>query len=147
MKENLCADLPPVYLRLSVTDRCSFRCQYCRPASRAQPAKACAPASDTELLGPLGLFQQACSIYKLRLTGGEPLLRPNLVRLVRRLRRNMPHAQLCITTNAALLRHAADSLYRAGRTEVVRQRIRDEIAAKCPPNGLWPDRPMAIIGG
>ena len=75
MKENLCADLPPVYLRLSVTDRCNFRCQYCRPASRAQPAKGCAPASDAELLGLLGLFQQACSIYKLRLTGGEPLMK------------------------------------------------------------------------
>ena len=103
----------PLYLRLSVTDRCNLRCRYCRP--ERDPARSpVASASDDELLELVRLIDAEYPIYKVRVTGGEPLLRKDLPQLVARLRARMPQVELALTTNALLLARSAADLRRAG---------------------------------
>ena len=99
------------YLRVSVTDRCNLRCQYCMGRDVTFLPKA-------EVLS-LEEIERVCAVFiglgvrKLRLTGGEPLLRPGVVELIGRLggyRRGdaAPLDELTLTTNGTLLaRHAA----------------------------------------
>lgn len=101
-------------LRLSLTDRCNFRCRYCMPAKpRWMPRDN--QLDDAELLRLTGLFVQH-GIEQLRLTGGEPLLRPQLEALVAQLNGLRAHGlkRLSITTNAALLANRAEALVAAG---------------------------------
>src|SRR5208283_4053080 len=88
----------PVYLRLSVTDRCNLRCRYCRPASQGTNHAHSALATDDELLALISILHEEFPIYKIRITGGEPLLRPGLPGLIERLREKMPQAELAMTT-------------------------------------------------
>jgi GTP 3',8-cyclase len=105
----------PVYLRLSVTDRCNLRCQYCRPQHGGDGSYSrSALASDDELLALIALLHEEFPIYKVRVTGGEPLLRPGLPDLITRVRSDMPHVQLALTTNAVLLGRQAEALRAAG---------------------------------
>ena len=100
-------------LRISVTDRCNIRCFYCMPEEGAQFADA------SELLSfeEIERFVRAAvpmGISKLRLTGGEPLLRRDLPRLIGKLAAIPGIRDMALTTNAVLLeKHAAD-LHRAG---------------------------------
>jgi cyclic pyranopterin phosphate synthase len=110
--------LRSVYLRLSVTDRCNLHCRYCRSADVASVGKSLRPARDTELLAIVRLIDQVVPIYKLRLTGGEPLLHPALYRLVDDIRRQLPSALLSATTNGILLASQATWLRRAGLNSV-----------------------------
>lgn len=105
---------PSFYLRLSVTDRCNLRCAYCWP--NAQPAQLPVGtyATDTELLQLVGRIHRLHPLTKLRLTGGEPLLRHGLADLVRRIRDLLPDAVLALTTNGALLSRLARPLREAG---------------------------------
>ena len=105
-----------LYLRLSVTDRCNLRCTYCRPDEAVvEPSP---PLGDDELLELVAQIHRVAPIGKIRLTGGEPLCRPGLEELVRRLARLIPAAQLCLTTNGTLLERHAEPLRRAGITAV-----------------------------
>ena len=114
MDGNLGRRLRRISLRLSVTDRCNLCCTYCRPACAA-PSSVCAiRASDDELLSLVGLINQEYPIYKLRVTGGEPLLRPGIPALVRSLRQLLPRAQFGLTTNGILLPRYAVELRDAG---------------------------------
>lgn len=118
MDGNLGRRLRRISLRLSVTDRCNLCCTYCRPACAA-PSSVCAiPASDDELLDLVELINQKYPIYKLRVTGGEPLLRPGIPTLIRGLRRLLPHAQIGLTTNGILLPRYAVELRDAGLESV-----------------------------
>ncbi|MGO9115775.1 MAG: GTP 3',8-cyclase MoaA [Thermoguttaceae bacterium] len=112
MKPLLGAARRPVYLRLSVTDRCNLRCRYCRPAR--SNATSSPVASDEELLGLIALLHEEFPIYKVRITGGEPLLRAGLPGLIEKLRQQMPSAELGMTTNAVLLKQHAVAVRRAG---------------------------------
>ena len=103
----------PLYLRLSVTDRCNIRCRYCRP-ERDAARSPLATASDEELLELVRLIDAEFPLYKVRVTGGEPLLRKDLPQLVARLRARMPQAELALSTNALLLARSAAELQRAG---------------------------------
>ena len=103
----------PLYLRLSVTDRCNIRCRYCRP-ERDGGRSATATATDEELLEIVRLIGAEFPMYKVRVTGGEPLMRKDLPQLVARLRDQMPHVELALTTNALLLAKSAADLRRAG---------------------------------
>lgn len=105
---------PPSYLRLSVTDRCNLRCAYCRPGGTRPENRAGAYATDAELLELVRQVQRVRPLGKLRLTGGEPLLRPGLAALVRRLRALLPDAVLALTTNGTLLSQLASPLRNAG---------------------------------
>jgi len=101
-------------LRLSVTDRCNFRCRYCLP--RESTGKlSFLPKSELlsfeELERVAAAFVQL-GVKKIRLTGGEPLLRRELPRLVERLR--TLGVELALTTNGVLLKEQARALRDAG---------------------------------
>jgi cyclic pyranopterin phosphate synthase len=101
------------YLRLSVTDRCNLRCRYCRPATGLRHAAASALLTPTEL-ETLARVAVALGIRKIRITGGEPLVRPDLVGLVARLRPLPGLDRLALTTNGLRLGAMAGDLRRAG---------------------------------
>lgn len=93
-------------LRVSVTDRCNFRCGYCMPQSVFGPGYRFMRRD--ELLDPSELMRlleafAALGVRKLRLTGGEPLLRPDLTELVERAAGIDEIEDIALTTNAALL--------------------------------------------
>ncbi len=103
------------YLRISLTDRCNFRCQYCMPVSsdiHYQPQPELLTNAEIvtlvrDVFSPIGFT-------KFRLTGGEPLIRRGIVELVETIN-NLPHTKdLALTTNAWLLADLAADLYQAG---------------------------------
>ncbi len=99
------------YLRLSVTDRCNYRCRYCM--DEHAPISPRDPASAEELAE----IAQACyrlGIDKIRLTGGEPLMRGDIVELCRMIRAISPDIELAMTTNGSMLPIYADKLKAAG---------------------------------
>ena len=100
-------------LRLSVTDRCNLRCQYCMP----EEAYVWLPRKELLTLEEVSALVEsftALGVNKVRLTGGEPLVRRDLAALVRMLARNRRVQDLAITTNGVLLADAAQALYDAG---------------------------------
>jgi len=102
------------YLRLSVTDRCDLRCAYCMPERMTFLPKA--EVLSLEELHKLALGFIDRGVTKIRLTGGEPLVRRDMIELVRALGRKLGDGLgvLTLTTNAtSLARHAVD-LYEAG---------------------------------
>lgn len=108
-------------LRISVTDRCNFRCSYCMPKSVFDTQYRYLPPSDLltfEEITRLSRVFLSLGVQKLRLTGGEPLMRKNLAHLVEQLAslRTLDHSapDLTLTTNAALLARQAGDLRRAG---------------------------------
>jgi cyclic pyranopterin phosphate synthase len=109
-------DRPLRDLRISVTDRCNFRCPYCMPRSHYGAGyrflSAGEQLSADEIVRLARLFV-SLGVIKIRLTGGEPLLRPDLVEIVRRLH-DLAIPDLALTTNGALLGRLAGSLARAG---------------------------------
>jgi len=107
---------PPVDLRVSVTDRCQLRCRYCRPAgATGQPPSA--PLSGAELVAFVRQLQRTHRVRKVRLTGGEPLLRADLPALVRRLA-GLGVPDLTLTTNGQALARQAAALRAAGLRRV-----------------------------
>ena len=107
-------DFHPLYLRLSVTERCNLRCAYCRPQTGEKGMMRGSTLSDAEILGLLDLVGSALPIDKLRITGGDPLLRPRLPVLVKKIRRRFPSTLLVATTNGLLLGRQAEELRSAG---------------------------------
>jgi cyclic pyranopterin phosphate synthase len=108
------------YLRLSVTDRCNYRCSYCMPASLAgqlvfEPRSALLTFEEIERI--VRVFVRL-GVRKLRLTGGEPTVRAKLVDLVARLAAIAGLEQLVLTTNGHLLAGLAAPLAAAGLTGV-----------------------------
>jgi cyclic pyranopterin phosphate synthase len=101
------------YLRISLTDRCNFRCVYCMPAvgMKFQPREEL--LTDDELIRAVGLCERI-GFTKLRLTGGEPTIRPHLVDLVRAMKSFDGIEEISMTTNALLLSRIAGDLKEAG---------------------------------
>lgn len=104
-------------LRISVIDKCNFRCPYCMPAEifgadYAFLSKA-ELLTDDEIVRLASLFARL-GVTKFRLTGGEPLLRPNLPELVARLAKIEGIEDLALTTNAFYLPQHAKALKAAG---------------------------------
>ncbi len=104
-------------LRVSVTDRCNLRCQYCMPEEEYVwlPRKDLLTFEETAMV--VGIFTEL-GVDKVRLTGGEPLLRKDLPALVRLLARNPRIKDLAMTTNGVSLREHAQALYDAGLDRV-----------------------------
>src|SRR3954447_16149237 len=98
-------------LRLSVTDRCNFRCQYCMPAEGLPWLERDAVLSFEEIQRVVGLLAQM-GIRSVRLTGGEPLVRRDFPRLAAMLAPLVD--DLSVTTNGYLLERDADALVDAG---------------------------------
>jgi GTP 3',8-cyclase len=107
-------------LRISVTDRCNFRCVYCMPKDVFGSDYQYLPHSDLlsfEEITRVAKVFVGLGVRKIRLTGGEPLLRRNLERLVEMLAR-LGDLDLTLTTNGTLLVKKARSLRDAGLTRV-----------------------------
>lgn len=100
-------------LRLSVTDRCNIRCAYCMPEADYTWLPRADLLSFEEMTRIVGVFLDL-GVDRLRLTGGEPLLRRNLPALVALLSRDARLRDLALTTNGVLLAAQADSLRAAG---------------------------------
>ena len=95
-------------LRVSVTDRCNMRCRYCMPEEDYLWLPRASILSFEEIDRLVGIFA-GLGVHKVRLTGGEPLLRHDLSKLVTLLRRHPSLNDLALTTNGVLLaRHAAE---------------------------------------
>lgn len=101
------------YLRISLTDRCNFRCVYCMPATgmKFQPREEL--LTDDELLRLVGLFAKS-GFTKLRLTGGEPTIRPHVEDLIRAMKAFPGIEEISMTTNGLLLPRMASDLREAG---------------------------------
>ena len=101
------------YLRLSVTDRCNLRCLYCMPS----PGVPFLPHEDIlryEELERIARIAISLGITKIRLTGGEPLVRRDLPHLCERIARLPELESLSLTTNGVLLSQFARDLFNAG---------------------------------
>ena len=104
-------------LRISVTDRCNFRCTYCMPKEVFDADHPFLPHAEIlsfeEIVRVAGIFR-ALGTEKIRLTGGEPLLRRGIERLVAMLRAALPAVDLTLTTNGSALKALARPLKAAG---------------------------------
>lgn len=103
------------YLRISLIDRCNFRCQYCMPEeAELDYILKQNLLTDEELLTLIQEVFIPVGFTRFRLTGGEPLLRPRVVELVRAIASLRETQDLSMTTNGFLLAPMAQSLYNAG---------------------------------
>ena len=103
------------YLRISLIDKCNFRCQYCMPeGSKLNYLLNPELLTNKEIISLLQNVFIPLGFTKFRLTGGEPLLRPGLVDLVRDITALDETEDLALTTNAFLLEDLAQPLYNAG---------------------------------
>jgi GTP 3',8-cyclase len=100
-------------VRISVTDRCNFRCQYCMPAEGLPWLERDALLSYEEITRLVRLLA-AMGVHDVRLTGGEPLVRRDLWRLVEQLSAIEDVHDLSLTTNGYLLTRQVEDLVRAG---------------------------------
>jgi len=106
-------DRPVKDLRISVTDRCNFRCTYCMPLDEYEWLEKSEVLSFEEITRLAGLFVQI-GVEKIRLTGGEPLARRDLHKLVAKLSALDPTPDLCLTTNGSFLAEKVAALKEAG---------------------------------
>jgi cyclic pyranopterin phosphate synthase len=105
-------------LRLSLTDRCDLRCTYCMPAEGLPWLPRAELLTDDELVRLVRIGVERLGIREVRLTGGEPLIRPGVVELVARLAALEPRPRLSVTTNGVALERLAAPLAAAGLDRV-----------------------------
>lgn len=101
------------YLRLSVTELCNLRCRYCMPADGICKKRQEELLTQEEMLAAIRAAA-SLGVRKLRLTGGEPLVRPNITALCREAAATAGIEELCLTTNGTLLPRLARPLREAG---------------------------------
>ena len=119
-------------LRISVTDRCNFRCTYCMPAEIFGESYQFLPKDEIlsfEETTRLARLFVGLGVNKLRITGGEPLLRTDLPQLIAMLSGIDSNVDLTLTTNAYLLPQQAPALKEAGlqRITISLDTLDDEI--------------------
>lgn len=108
-------------LRISVTDRCNFRCTYCMPQEVFDANYQFLPHAELltfEEILRVSKIARELGVEKIRLTGGEPLLRKGIERLVEMLATGLPGIDLTLTTNGSALKAKAQSLKDAGLKRV-----------------------------
>ena len=119
------------YLRVSVTERCNFRCQYCMP----EKPFSWVPKENLLSFEELFLFMKVAmdeGVNKIRITGGEPLLREDLDTFIKMIHEYKPDIDLALTTNAYLLPQTAQRLKDAGlkRLNISLDSLKPEVAHK-----------------
>jgi len=119
------------YLRVSVTERCNFRCQYCMP----EKPFSWVPKENLLSFEELFLFIKAAmdeGVDKIRITGGEPLLREDLDTFIKMINDHNPDVDLALTTNGYLLPQVAAKLKDAGlkRLNISLDSLKPDIAQK-----------------
>lgn len=105
------------YLRISITDRCNYRCRYCMPEEGVEK-RAHGDICSLEELRDMAAAAVRCGVKKIRVTGGEPLVRRGAVDFCRMLSEIPGVEELCITTNGSLLAEQAAALREAGVTRL-----------------------------
>ena len=105
------------YLRISITDKCNLRCIYCMPPDGVAPAQHTDILTYEEIISIVETAARL-GVRKVRLTGGEPLIRKNLAFLVSSLKRIQGIEDLSLTTNGLLLEQYAERLAKAGLDRV-----------------------------
>ncbi|WP_422936158.1 GTP 3',8-cyclase MoaA [Sinomonas sp. P47F7] len=105
-------------LRLSLTDKCNLRCSYCMPAEGLPWLAKDAVLSAEEIVRIVGIGVRVLGVRELRLTGGEPLVRADVVEIVAALRAAHPELPIALTTNAVGLDKKAVALKAAGLTRI-----------------------------
>ena len=106
-------------LRVSVTDKCNFRCSYCMPREEFGKGYQFLPKTEILTYEEISNFVKACKplgLRKVRITGGEPLLRQDLNHLVRQL--SSMEMEVALTTNGSLLEKNAGNLAESGLSRV-----------------------------
>ena len=122
------ADAPPGLLdrygrratdmRLSLTDKCNLRCTYCMPAEGLEWLAKQAVMSAEEIVRIVRIGVDRLGVRELRLTGGEPLVRADLVGIIGAIRSNHPDLPISMTTNGVGLDKKASALKAAGLTRI-----------------------------
>ena len=137
-------------LRVSITDRCNLRCQYCLPEELLGPGFAFSPREEVLTYEEINRIVDAflaLGIRKVRITGGEPLLRRDVSDLVRLLRKTGPELDLAITTNGLKLDEHLQSLREAGldRLNVSLDAIDPQIGRKIAGRPLDTEKIWAAV--
>jgi len=137
-------------LRLSVTDRCNFRCPYCMPAETYGESYRFLPREEILSFEEISRLTRLCvelGAEKVRLTGGEPLLRESLPVLIAQLAAIPGVADLTLTTNGYLLEQHAVALRRAGlgRVTVSLDSLDEDVFAALNGRGFGPARVLEGI--
>ena len=105
------------YLRISVTDHCNYRCVYCMPEAPFM-GKNDSDVLSYEQIESVSKVAANMGIHKIRLTGGEPLIRKDIEQLVARLTAIEGIEEVCMTTNGSLLADMATKLKKSGLSRV-----------------------------
>jgi cyclic pyranopterin phosphate synthase len=150
-------------LRVSLTDRCNLRCNYCMPAEGLDWLPNAEVLTDDEVIRLVRIGVEQLGIEEVRFTGGEPLLRKGLVDLVRRTKQLAPTPEVSLTTNGLGLQRTAHALAEAGLDRVnvsldtirpdtfatitLRDRLSDVLAGLAAANaaGLAPVKVNAVL--
>jgi len=137
-------------LRISVTDRCNFRCVYCMPKEIFGDDYPFLPKRELltfEEIHRLARLFASLGVRKIRLTGGEPLLRRDLDELVRMLAAVEGIEDIALTTNGLLLREYGRKLYEAGlrRVNISLDALDPEIFGRMNGRGIRPEPILANI--
>src|SRR5208283_2297049 len=123
------------YMRISITDRCNLRCIYCMPSEGVKPLEHKSILSYEEIIR-IVMIAAGLGVQKIRITGGEPLIRRNLAYFISSIASIDGIEDISITTNGLLLQKHAPSLARAGL-----QRVNVSL------DSLLPDRYREITRG
>lgn len=137
-------------LRISVTDRCNFRCTYCMPAEIFGESYEFLPKEEIlsfEEITKLAAIFVELGVEKIRITGGEPLMRSNLEQLVLLLNRVHGIQDLTLTTNGYLLEQQAEALKKSGlgRITISLDTLDDELFKTMNGRGFDTKRVLAGI--
>ncbi|MCP4145277.1 MAG: GTP 3',8-cyclase MoaA [bacterium] len=108
-KQGRCLD----YLRLAVTDRCNLRCQYCMPEEGVRQFKHDDILSFEELHRLVSIFCDL-GVKRVRVTGGEPLVRHGVIEFLSRINQLPTHPEILLTTNGVLLQDCLSQIKAAG---------------------------------
>ncbi len=128
-------------LRVSLTDRCNLRCNYCMPAEGLDWLPTDEVLTDDEVVRLVRIGVEHLDIREVRFTGGEPLLRRGLADIVRRTKRLEPSPDVSLTTNALGLARTASTLAAAGldRINVSLDTVRADVFAQITRRDRLPD--------
>jgi GTP 3',8-cyclase len=137
-------------LRISVTDRCNFRCAYCMPNEVFGDDYVFLPKNELlsfEEIERLANLFASLGVKKLRLTGGEPLMRRDLPKLVENLMKIEGIEDIGLTTNGVLLKQNAHPLYEAGlrRLNMSLDALDSDIFGKLNGRGIKPELILSNI--
>lgn len=107
------------YLRISLTEKCNLRCVYCMPEEGVPQSRPAELLTSHEIFLLSSIFVSQ-GVSKIRLTGGEPTIRPDIIPLMQKIGslRSQGLRELCLTTNGLTLRRKLDSMVEAGLTGV-----------------------------